>query len=284
MTVEAGVAPQLETAPSKRRAYAFAFGAAWSFRVVAGAAMAAPLVRLVDARLRHVPSGDRDLFANGGTLLFETLWHAVGGLGVVIRNAGIAGLAAGVLGLLPLAFLIRAVAEERPFVAASALRRTFRVLPTFLALAGAATCAEAVLFAMAIAAGAALGLAAETPRQALTALGGYVVVLLPIVAASLVRDAACVAAGARDARFYDAVVRSLHVLRRRPLAVLLARAAAMLLATVAFGVGALSPFAIGMSSAARWITVACVQQLAIAATVAIDIAYFARLVRIDRAV
>jgi hypothetical protein len=267
---------------ARRVGYArFPVAVSCAYRLVVGGLISAPAIGNFDRLLRHTPGGDRQLFANGGALLIETLWHFIPSTGALLRHAGLVGLVSVLIGLVPLAWTLHALGGERRPRPRAWFAAGLRSLPTFVAILGAASLAEVLLVAMALAAVGVIAPSFETPTRALVGLSVVAAVLVPAGVATIVRDLAFSASASRDARFYDAAVRALVVLRRRPFAVVVARIVAACASTLFFASGVAAPVALGMSGTPRWLLVALIEQLSIAGLVVVRATYLARLTAID---
>jgi len=243
----------------------------------------APILGL-SGLLRHVPGGDRDVLKNGGLVLFEALWESTRSFGHWTRDAGIAAIGAAVLGLLPLAFLLVALADTTRPPDRAWLSKGLRLFPTYFVLLGVAVVGAVVLFIVGIQAASFVVPPFDTPTHAAEVALIVSAALLPIVALSLVHDVARVVAAARGLRFYDAASRAVIVARRRGFPIVAARVLSGLASLALIATGLVAPFAFGLSSGVRWAGATLVQELCVLLLVVVRAAYFARLIDLERTV
>ena len=255
---------------------------AYLFRTVAGFAMAGAPILGLSSLFRHAPGGDRDILKNGGLVLLEALWQSTRSFGHWTRDLGIAAVVVAIVGLFPLAFLVVALAETGRPPTRGWFLKGLRLFPTYFVLLGVAVLGTVVLFIVGVQAASFVAPPFDTPAHAAETALILCVALLPIFALGLVHDVARVAAVARGARFYDAASRAVVVARRRSLAIIAARILSGLASLGLITIGLVVPFAVGLSSGARWIAATLMQQLCVLLLVVVRAAYFARLVDVER--
>jgi hypothetical protein len=255
---------------------------AYLFRTIAGLAMVGPPILGLSGLLRRVPGGDRDILKNGGLVLFEALWQSTRNFGHWTRDAAIAAVVVAIVGLLPLAFLVVALAEMRPLPTRTWFSKGLRLFPTYFVLLGVAFLGEVVLFIVGVQAASVLSPPFDTPTHAWETALIVSAALLPLFVLGLLHDVARVVAVARGARFYDAASRAVVVARRRGFAIIAARILSALASLALIATGLVVPFALGLSSGARWIVATFVQELCVALLVVVRAAYFARLIDVER--
>jgi len=104
----------LVTTPAMRaRRHPFAIAALWAWQTAMALLVAWPARGLVQAAYGNDPRGDAALWAPGGHALLDWLWRDAHGLRSVVGSAEIALGAAAVLGLVPMAAVMIAIAHTR---------------------------------------------------------------------------------------------------------------------------------------------------------------------------
>ena len=257
---------------------------AYLFRTIAGFAMAGAPILGLSGLLKGVPGGDRDILKNGGLVLFEALWESTRSFGHWTRDAGIAAIGVAVLGLLPLAFLVVALAEPERRPARAWLSKGLRLFPTYFVLLGVAVVGAVILFIVGVQAASFVVPPFDTPAHAVESALIVSAALLPIFVLGLVHDIARVVAATRGARFYDAASRAVVVARQRSLGIIAARILSGLASLCLVAIGLSVPFALGLSTGARWLAATFAQELCVLLLVAVRAAYFARLIDLERTV
>jgi hypothetical protein len=252
----------------------------WLFQLGAAVLIAAPIVGVIAGTgVTAHPRGDRVLFEPGGVLLVETLRRGAGPLLGALRASGIELLVLGVVGSVPLAALLLALASRDRLRLESWLGGAIAHFPGFLLIGGAGWIARAVIVLLALLLSGGLGPGLESALGErggdLALLVGAMFVVVLLTAVGIAADLARAAAVRTQGHALPSMLSGLRALASRPLAAAVSWLTPAVWSVAVVAVAALAVGALRVELAGSWrfVVALLAHQLAVLALLALRAAW-----------